>query len=331
MKILNRNFLLETGVILILSFMVSMNSASACTIFTIIDQNNIFFGNNEDSTNPNTYIWFQPSNNSEIGVCYLGFDNFIPQGGLNEMGLAFDTNSIPSCPITPRYPQVEQNEWAVLYIMKYCSNVCEVIETIPKLYWGSEMGYQVHFADSTGNAVVVHPGINKELNITRLDSARNYLISTNFNLGSQEGSWPCQRYDTAIQLLSNALTNNHSLDIKQCFDVLNATHAETAFVNTLYSNVFDLKNRIIYLTYWHQYTEIVLLNLTTELSLGNHSYFLKSLFSEEIQEQAQSEYKSYQLAYSESLRSSLSLPAEPFFGLVFLPIGGMSLLLKRKR
>lgn len=289
--------------VIICSLIISISSSSACTIYTVVDQERVFFGNNEDHTDPNTYIWFEPRNDTINGGVYLGYDNFIPQGGMNDKGLAFDTNSIPSLPLTSRYPQVVQNEWAVTYIMKNCANVSQVIDLIPKLYWGTEIWYQVHFADANGDAVVIHPGTNRELNITRMSFPSSYLISTNFNVGNNDGSYPCKRYETTQEMLTVEQTTNSSISIENCFDILNATHAESAHVNTLYSNVFDLKQRIIYLTYWHQYEEIIELDLTEELAIGEHEYLIKSLFSEDIQTKALIEYTSYQEANSSSLQS----------------------------
>ena len=47
-------------------------------------------GNNEDYWIPNTRIWFEQGKNGECGAAYVGYDNFFPQGGMNQAGLVFD-------------------------------------------------------------------------------------------------------------------------------------------------------------------------------------------------------------------------------------------------
>jgi hypothetical protein len=65
----------------------------SCTIFTASFGDTVLFGNNEDWINPNTYYWVVPPGIKDYGVVYFGFDNFWPQGGINEKGLAYDVHS----------------------------------------------------------------------------------------------------------------------------------------------------------------------------------------------------------------------------------------------
>jgi hypothetical protein len=60
-------------------------------------------------------------------------------------------------------------------------------------------------------------------------------------------------------------------------DVLNAVHQE-GLSKTLYSNVYDLKDRVVYLYYFHNYDDVVVLDLEEELARGFHAYDLPSLF-----------------------------------------------------
>jgi hypothetical protein len=56
----------------------------SCTIFTSSYGDTVLFGNNEDYINPNTYYWVVPLSSGDYGAVYFGFDNFWPQGGINE-------------------------------------------------------------------------------------------------------------------------------------------------------------------------------------------------------------------------------------------------------
>ncbi|MHA2110268.1 MAG: hypothetical protein ACW98W_02250 [Candidatus Hodarchaeales archaeon] len=55
--------------------MATTTVTSACTIFTVSSGDKVLFGNNEDWTNPNTYIWFELPKEGKFGGVYLGFDD----------------------------------------------------------------------------------------------------------------------------------------------------------------------------------------------------------------------------------------------------------------
>jgi len=176
----------------------------SCTIFAAAHGDTVLFGNNEDYTNPNTYYWVIPSNEGTYGGVYFGFDNLSPQGGINEKGLAFDTNGLPPLDLDPRseLPAAPPG-WIVETIMKEAATVKEAIDIsrgCRRYNWGLPMKYQVFLADATGDAVVISAGSDGELAFTRKQEGDGYLVSTNFNRGKPEnrdGDLPCWRYDTA--------------------------------------------------------------------------------------------------------------------------------------
>jgi len=79
----------------------------ACTIFTVCHGDVVLFGNNKDYTNPKTYYWVIPAEEGKYGGVYFGFDDFIPQGGVNEKGLSYDINALPKAPFNlhPELPK----------------------------------------------------------------------------------------------------------------------------------------------------------------------------------------------------------------------------------
>jgi hypothetical protein len=54
------------------------------------DGQRVLVGNNEDSKIPYTRVWFVPAEKDQFGRVYFGYDNWIPQGGMNDQGLFFD-------------------------------------------------------------------------------------------------------------------------------------------------------------------------------------------------------------------------------------------------
>ena len=64
--------------------------ALPCSMFRITKNGQTLVCNNEDYSNPNTKVWYRPNRDGKYGAIYFGFDDLIPQGGINEAGLVFD-------------------------------------------------------------------------------------------------------------------------------------------------------------------------------------------------------------------------------------------------
>ena len=152
-------------------------------------------------------------------------------------------------------------------------------------------------ADATGDAVVISVGKDGDLAFTRKDKGDGYLVSTNFNRANpenaEEGGYPFWRYDTAVDRLQK-IKQEDALTVDCCHSILEAVHFESANTNTVYSNVFDLPKRLIYLYHFHQFDEVVTLNLTEELTKGHHVVPIRDLFSPTTVARASAEYQVYQ-------------------------------------
>ncbi len=267
----------------------------SCTIFAASVGNTALYGNNEDYNNPKTYYWVRPSGKNIYGGVYVGFDNFSPQGGINEKGLAFDYNALPETPLN-LHKELPNKGAIMRKIQQTCATVEEAIALAKKHNWGTSLRWQVLLADSTGDAVVISAGSDGELAFTRKAEGDGYLISTNFNRANPKntyrGSYPCWRYDKAEEMLSE-IKKEEDLTVKYFRDILDAAHVESSTGNTLYSNVFDLKNGVIYLYYWHQFEEVVKLNVAEELAKNTKSTRLRDLFSQETVQRADDELQKY--------------------------------------
>ncbi|HEX2535761.1 MAG TPA: hypothetical protein VHK69_18595, partial [Chitinophagaceae bacterium] len=62
----------------------------ACSLCKITINGRTVVGNNEDWTNPNSEIRFEPKGGGTYGYMCVGFDDHFPQGAVNEAGLLFD-------------------------------------------------------------------------------------------------------------------------------------------------------------------------------------------------------------------------------------------------
>ena len=83
---------MKTLLILTITIVIIFSAASsmACTAFMSSEKDMVLVGNNEDYYNPYTRIWFIPAANGQYGRVYFGYDDWRPQGGMNDQGLFFD-------------------------------------------------------------------------------------------------------------------------------------------------------------------------------------------------------------------------------------------------
>jgi len=286
----------KTIIALILAATFFLNStgiAAACTIFTVSEDGIVLFGNNEDYTNPNTYYWVEPAHDGYFGGVYFGFDNFWPQGGINEKGLSFDINSLPETPMIDHSELPYPDTYDGYYILRNCATVDEVIAHVRQFNWGPLMWGQIHVADASGDAVVIGPGPDGELAFTRKGTGNGYLISTNFNVADPAGQESKdKRYLKADELLKK-VGNSEQLTLEYLKQILEATHQESADTNTLYSTIYDLKRGIILIYYFHQFEEVVELSVNELLDNQPEPVPLSSLFSESVVKNTESVMSKY--------------------------------------
>jgi hypothetical protein len=252
---------------------------SSCTIFTATIGEKVYFGNNEDYLFDGTYIWLIPSQERYTpsgfkiinGAAFFGFDNNdepyvdgYPQGGMNDKGLSFDANGLPPTPINYSAGYIYPYTHPFYEILWEYSTVDEVIEWFSTHYFGTNMECQIHYADATGDAVVVSVDAGGNFAFTTINDS-THLISTNFNLANYDNGWyPCSRYSTAYIMLGE-ITTEEELTIEACRDVLDTVHQEGLY-KTRYSNVFDLVNRDMYIYHDSNFDEVAKLNLVDELA-----------------------------------------------------------------
>jgi predicted choloylglycine hydrolase len=266
----------------------------SCTIITASQGDIALFANNEDYISPDTIYWTRPGSDQTYGAIYLGFDDFIqPQGGINEMGLAYDINGLPAMALNP-HPELPSAPVKIgEYMLERAATVDEAIELLSGLSWGQSLRGQIHIADATGAAAVMSAGPDGELAFTRKDQGDGYLVSTNFNLAyPQNGTEFCWRYDTATRMLDRIFKRS-ILDVEQLRMILDAVHVEGPASNTVYSNIFDLRQGVIYLYHWHQFDEAVVLDVEESLTQGASSGRIRSLFSQETVDEAAAAYDHY--------------------------------------
>lgn len=262
-----------------------------CTIFTVSRQDSVYFANNEDNqlNEDETFIafipsqeipsnWIYPDKNgffTNYGFMLVGVrknNKLLPQGGMNSCGLSYDINGLPSVPFKGNKGKPWKFGFNYFDLLMTAKNIEEVVQHFQTYeqephQWGAG---QIHFADSRGKAVVIGINENGELGFFYKEN-QDYLISTNFNLNNRNDSrgFPCRRYEIANRMLEN-LSEKKQLDFKNCVEILDATKVDYGKnepkTGTVYSNVFDLVKKEIYLYHLHDFSKVKRFELASELN-----------------------------------------------------------------
>ena len=312
--------------------------SGSCTSFAASYGDRVLFGNNEDFSNPITYLWAVPPGDGTYGGVYLGYRYGRPQGGINEKGLAFDALALPEARLNPHpeLPPRPSSESVLLgRIMGQSASVEEAIASAQGINWGSRLSFQVIFADGTGDAVIIGAGPDGELAFTRKPEGDGYLVGTNFNRANPENrdsGPPCWRYDKAVEMLSQ-IESQADLTAGYVQSILDAVHVEGAKENTLYSNVFDLRNGAIHLTYWHQFDEVVTLDVEEQIAAAGSPIPLGELFSKETVQRAEEEHQRHvaRVARDEWLNKNGKAVIVGGGGMIVLGLAGVIVCFGRRK
>lgn len=248
----------------------------ACSIFLVSDHSTVLVGNNEDTPLTDAKITFTPATDKKYGKMVFSFDSFrdgFPQGGMNTEGLFFDIAVSPALEVIFPPELVRSDSHLVLEkILEECSTTKDAVDMASKYTLEGIQGVQIFFADKTGDAAVIGAGNDKRVHVTWKKD--KFLLLTNFNLENpQAGGYPCYRYSLATEMLKE----NSEPSVANLRALLWALHTEGP-ATTFYSNIYDLKNGVMYLYYFHNFEMPFKIELNEELKKGLHTVTVESLF-----------------------------------------------------
>jgi hypothetical protein len=248
--------------------------AGSCTAFVVVAENLVLLGNNEDYWNPATRMWFVPGEEGSLGRVYFGYDDLLPQGGMNEAGLVYDGFATPPKAVTGSLdkPPVSERE-LIDGAMATCRSVKEAIEHFSRYNLAIMEGWNLMFADRSGDSVIIEGD-------AMLRRSGPFQVSTNFHQSLHpdgrnaygEGE-SCSRFEIATEMLRGM----REPSVAEARRVLSAVHTEGRS-KTLYSNIYDLKRGLVYVYHFHDFVNEVVIDLAKELAKGPRVVTLASLF-----------------------------------------------------
>jgi hypothetical protein len=263
-----------------------------CTVITVSRGERVFFLGNDDWHERDSTYWVDRGSDSRYGAIYFGEPDNVQQG-FNEKGLAYDANGLPPAPLRTHSGRETVAGGYTSYpieILRECATVQEVISWVRAHRWHQEMHDQLHFADDSGDAVVISAGPDGKVVFTRKPAGDGYLVSTNFNLANpSNGNYPCWRYTRAQRMLAG-IGGEHDLTVERMAEIADAVHLESPGGWTIYSVVADLSGRRVYVFYMFQYDAPIVLKIDEEIATPGSPRSLSGLFPEETRQRAARAY-----------------------------------------
>lgn len=271
-----------------------------CSVISFSKGDSVFFAGNDDFINPDSYYWVEQGDSTRYGVIWIGWpDN--PQQGVNEKGLAYDGTGLPRVDVNPHSERIpfagEYYHQYMMQIMHECSTVAEVIEWVGKHQRPPYMHDQMHFADATGDAVIISAGTDGEMVLTRKEPGDAFLVSTNFNVANPSNGYgyPCWRYEKARERLGNLLAGEAPVTSRDITGVMDAVHVSSGSGWTIVTMVADMVNGIVYFYYFYQYDHPLVLNVKEELANPREPGLLSTLYPQDVRDEAARRYKKVRL------------------------------------
>jgi hypothetical protein len=267
---------MKTAPFLVFFFFLTACSihVSACSMFKITQGGKTLVGNNEDYWNPNTRIWFEKGESKKYGAMYVGFDDFYPQGGMNEAGLVFDGFAMNYLAITDTTNKesitTDEAFSFTKNILQTCSTVLEVRELLSKYNLEMFQTSLLFFVDRSGQYLIM------EGDSLILGNDPTYIQSNFYPSCTKNNE------DVNIDFYQNGrkhlAANTADTSLAYCTDMMNSMHQDWGNGGTLYTTIYDLEKGAIYLYYHSDYETVVTFDLKMELEKGNQSIHIPELF-----------------------------------------------------
>jgi len=241
-----------------------------CTVIHAAEGDVVLGASNEDWEDPLTRLWIIPGQNGGDGWIKFGFAGGFPQAGMNDEGLFWDATGSPLLAM----PMSQANKTffdgpLMVKVMEEAGSVEEAREIFGGYYCEDQYRAQYLVGDALGASMIV------EGDSILTKKGRSQVLTNFYQSRPELGGHPCWRYEAATQMLGGA----EAITPLLMGQVLDATHQEGKYP-TQYSIIYDLRGFRVYLFFFHNFHEYVLIDLEDELQKGARFYDIPPLFSQ---------------------------------------------------
>ncbi|WP_316827953.1 hypothetical protein [Pedobacter miscanthi] len=226
----------------------------ACTVISYALKGEVYSAANEDDYMGFARVWFNPKTADRYGSVCFGLPDLQAQAAMNEYGLFYDFTAQNIDPAQFHPKNIYQGDF-FFEILGKCKTVKEAMVFLEKYDYA--ISAQVLIADALGNSVIINAG-------TKLTKSGAYQINTNFDISKlATKNYSCRRYDISDEALKKA----EVLNVPFFRDILSRTRQEGK-LSTIYSNIYDLKRKLITVYNFHDFEHPWVIDLKEELAKG---------------------------------------------------------------
>ena len=260
---------------------ISHHKIEACSMYKITVDGKTMVGCNHDAWSTTPKIWFENAKQlNKYGAAFTGsrevsVNRTTPQSGMNAVGLAFSrlTSYYPTQnnPFSNRLKISNEADY-LTEILHQCGNVQEVKNHIEQYDHSFFINDVFIYVDSLGNYLIVEP-----YNLIEGNNS-NYVLA-NFcpSITDNEQARKLDRYRKGEDFLR---TNQTIASLNFCrtlSDTMSVCRSRNGD-GTLLTSIFDTKDKIVSLYFYHSFDTVVQFNLPHELSKGDHIVSVPELF-----------------------------------------------------
>jgi len=264
-----------------LALTISQNTIKACSMYKITVDGKTMVGCNHDAWLTTPKIWFENAKQeNEYGTVFTGSrevspNRTTPQSGMNTLGLAFSRLSsyypVQNNPFSNRL-KIKNEANYLSEILHKCATVKEVKKHIEQYDHSLFLNDVFIYIDSLGDYLIVEPYKLIEGNNPKYVLA-NFCPSITDN--KQARKFERYRYGEDFLIINKAIA---SLDFCTALsDTMSVCRSRNGD-GTLITSIFDTKEKIVSLYFYHNFDALVQYNLTDELSKGDHTFNLPEIF-----------------------------------------------------
>jgi len=245
----------------------------ACSMCKITANGRTIVGNNEDNWRTGYQISFERGIGGGYGAVYFAHETGVPQGGMNEAGLAFDGLTV--YPRTLRHQpgkkKIDDPTGFIKNILQQCATVQQV-KTYVEQYDRSIFNRSMFmFIDKTGEYLVV------EVDTVMLGNDPAYVLANFCPSQIKPEDVKLDRYRRG-----NAFLRNNPLEASIAYGtaLMKAMHECRSKIGdgTMYTSVYDLNDGALTLYFYHDYGNPKSFRLQDELAKPDHTWEVAALF-----------------------------------------------------
>ena len=273
----------KSCILLLVSLVLTMyqNNMKACSMYKITVDGKTMVGCNHDAWLTTPKIWFENTKqNNAYGTVFTGSrqvspNRTTPQSGMNTAGLVFSRLSSFYPKQNKRFKDRRKitNEADYLSeVLHRCATVKEVKKYIQQYDHSFFLNDVFIYIDRSGDYLIVEPCKLIEGNNP------NYVLA-NFcpSITNNQQARKLERYRNGKDFLKRHKARA-SIDFSTALSDTMAVCRSRNGDGTLITSIFDTKEKVVSIYFYHNFDTLVQFNLTNDLSKGDHILNIAEMF-----------------------------------------------------